>query len=88
MAATPASLAAMPRLVAEAGLRAGKVISVTAVFRDARSADQVLGLRRVTGRAVAAGYLAQDSAGRWLEYLAAQPFFASATIFIITATVG
>jgi hypothetical protein len=78
----------LPRLAAEASLRVGKVIPVTALFRDARAADQVLGLQRVTGRAVAAGYLTQDSADQWLGYLATQPFFASATLFIITATAG
>jgi hypothetical protein len=46
----------------------------------------VLGLGRVTGRAAEARYLAQESADQWLEYLATQPFFGSATIFIITAT--
>ena len=61
---------------------------ITAVFRDARAADQVLGLQRVTGRAVAAGYLTQESAGQWLDHLATQPFFASTTLFIITATAG
>jgi ubiquinone/menaquinone biosynthesis C-methylase UbiE len=76
----------LPRLAAKAGFHVGKVIPVTALFRDARAADQVLGLGRVTGRAVEGRYLAQDSADQWLEYLATQPFFASATIFIITAT--
>lgn len=40
----------------------------------------------MTSRAVAAGYLAQDTADRWLDYLATQPFFASTTLFITTAT--
>jgi ubiquinone/menaquinone biosynthesis C-methylase UbiE len=76
----------LPRLAAEAGFRVGKVTPITAIFRDARAADQMLGLQRVTGRAVAAGYLTQDSAGQWLDHLATQPFFASTTLFIITAT--
>jgi ubiquinone/menaquinone biosynthesis C-methylase UbiE len=76
----------LPRLAAEAGFRVDKVIPITAVFRDARAADQVLGLQRVTRRAVEAHYLTADSADQWLAYLAAQPFFASATIFILTAT--
>lgn len=76
----------LPRLAAEAGFRVDKVIPITAVFRDVQRADQVLGLQRVTGRAVEAQYLTADAADQWLAYLTAQPFFASATIFIITAT--
>lgn len=75
----------LPRLAAQAGFRVGKVTPVTAVFRDAQAADQILGLRRVTGKAVTAGYLTQDSADQWLGHLATQPFFASTTLFIITA---
>ena len=78
----------LPRLAAEAGFRVQRVIPVTAVYRDVREADQVLGLKRVTGRAVQAGYLTQEAAEEWLGYLAAQPFFASATLFITTATTG
>jgi ubiquinone/menaquinone biosynthesis C-methylase UbiE len=77
---------ALPRLATDAGLRVEKVIPITAVFRDAQAADQVLGLQRVTERAVAAQYLTADSASRWLSYLATEPFFASGTTFIITAT--
>jgi hypothetical protein len=32
------------------------------------------------------GYLTQDTAGEWLDHLATQPFFASTTLFITTAT--
>jgi ubiquinone/menaquinone biosynthesis C-methylase UbiE len=76
----------LPRLAAEAGFRIAKVIPITAVWRDARSADQILGLKRVTGRAVTAGYLTQDTADQWLGHLATQPFFASTTLFITAAT--
>jgi ubiquinone/menaquinone biosynthesis C-methylase UbiE len=78
----------LPRLAAEAGFHVRKVIPVTAVYRDVQEADQVLGLKRVTGRAVQAGYLTQHAADEWLGYLAARPFFASATLFITTATAG
>lgn len=76
----------LPRLAAEAGLRVRKVTPITAVFREVRAADQVLGLQRVTDRAVTASYLTKESAGQWLDHLATQPFFASATLFITTAT--
>jgi ubiquinone/menaquinone biosynthesis C-methylase UbiE len=76
----------LPRLAAEAGFNVAKVTPITAVWREVRAADQVLGLHRVTGRAVTAGYLAQESADQWLDHLATQPFFASTTLFITTAT--
>ena len=76
----------LPRLAAAAGFRIQRVIPVTAVYRDVREADQVLGLKRVTDRAVQAGYLTQEAADQWLGHLATQPFFASATLFITTAT--
>jgi len=78
----------LPRLAAAAGFQVRKVIPVTAVYRDVREADQVLGLKRVTGRAVQAGYLTPEAADQWLSHLVAQPFFASATLFITTATAG
>jgi hypothetical protein len=76
----------LARLAAEAGFNVAKVTPITAVFREVRSADQVLGLQRVTDRAVTAGYLTQESADRWLDHLNKQPFFASTTLFITTAT--
>lgn len=78
----------LPRLAVQAGFQVRRVVPVTAVYRDVREADQVLGLKRVTGRAVQAGYLTQDAADQWLGHLAARPFFASATLFITVATVS
>jgi ubiquinone/menaquinone biosynthesis C-methylase UbiE len=77
----------LPRLAAAAGFHVVRVAPITAVFRDVQEADQVLALKRVTSRAVAAGYFTQDAADGWLDHLATQPFFASTTLFIITATV-
>jgi ubiquinone/menaquinone biosynthesis C-methylase UbiE len=76
----------LTRLAATTRLRADKVIPLTAVWRDAWEADKVLGMQRVTARAVDAGYLAQDTAEEWLTYLATQPFFASTTLYLVTAT--
>lgn len=76
----------LARLATRAGFHVGQVIPITAVFRDVQAADQVLGIQRVTGRAVDAQYLTRESASQWLTYLATQPFFASATLYIITAT--
>jgi ubiquinone/menaquinone biosynthesis C-methylase UbiE len=73
----------LPSLAREAGFRSGTVIPATAVFSDVRRADQVLGLKRVTGRAVEAGYLTADAASQWLDHLSSQPFFGSASLFIV-----
>jgi hypothetical protein len=68
--------------------RAMRVTPVTAVWREVHDADQVLGLRQVTEQAVTAGYLTPDQAERWLEVLAAPPFLAPVTLFVVTAAAG
>lgn len=75
----------LARLATGAGFRVEKVMPLTAVFRDVQAADKVFGFRRVTERAVGAGYLTQQAAGEWLGYLATEPFFAAATLFVVTA---
>jgi ubiquinone/menaquinone biosynthesis C-methylase UbiE len=72
-------------LAARAGFEVSNVLPATGVLRDARAADKVLGLARVTRRAVGAGYLAEETARQWLDHLAGQPFFGSLTLFLVTA---
>lgn len=67
------------------GFTVERVVPVTAIFRDAREADEVLGLARVARRAVDAGYLRERAEARWTEHLATQPFFASVTLFLVVA---
>lgn len=74
-------------LVEQAGFTSIAVHPVTTVFRDAAEADQILGFQRVTERAVAAGYLQEDTSADWLNHLANKPFFASASLFVIVADV-
>lgn len=76
----------LPRLATAVGFKIERVIPITTVFRDATTADKALGFHRVTKRAVAAGYLSDGAAQRWLNHLATRPFFASATLFIVVAT--
>lgn len=76
----------LPRLAHDAGLLLDSVIPVTAAYTDSVDGDRVFGFARVTRRAVAAGYLDQTQADRWLGYLAAGTFFASLTIFSTVAT--
>ena len=77
----------LARLATAAGLAVEKVVPITAVFRDAMAADKVLGLHRTTERAVRAGYLGGDQAQELLRHMTSEPFFASATLFILMTTV-
>lgn len=75
----------LARLAAGAGFAVPAVIPVTPVFRDAQAADKILGLERTTHRAVAAGYLTEEAARRWLDHLAGGPFLAAVTFYIVVA---
>jgi ubiquinone/menaquinone biosynthesis C-methylase UbiE len=78
----------LPRRAEGAGFTVRKVTPVTAVMRDVAKADRFLGFQRVTDRAVADGYLTAESARQWLHHLTTQPFFASVTLYILTAGAG
>jgi ubiquinone/menaquinone biosynthesis C-methylase UbiE len=75
----------LPGLAEGRGFSVDRVVPVTAVFRDVREADKVLGLARVARRAVEAGYLRERAEARWTEHLATAPFFASVTLFVVVA---
>ncbi|MEV0645683.1 methyltransferase domain-containing protein [Phytomonospora sp. NPDC050363] len=75
----------LARLAAGAGFEVALVLPVTSIFRDAGAADEILGFRRVTGRAVEAGYLSAAEGRAFLDHLAAGPFFASLTLFVTVA---
>jgi SAM-dependent methyltransferase len=75
----------LPRLAQQAGLEVGDVSALTAVLRDAREADQVLGFQRNAQRAVDAGYLTAGAAQEWLDALADGPFLAAVTLYVVTA---
>lgn len=67
----------MPRLLSEAGLTLDSITPATAIFTDAEEADQILTIRSVTERAVAAGYLTGDQGLGMLNCLDTTPFFAA-----------
>lgn len=75
----------LTRLALDAGFAVPAVVPVTSVFRDVRAADRVLGIQRNTERAVSAGYLPAPAARKWLDRLAAGPFFASVTLYVVVA---
>ncbi|WP_167475379.1 methyltransferase domain-containing protein [Nocardia arthritidis] len=76
----------LPALALRSGFDVHDVLPITTVFRDIRAADRVLGFHRVCQRAVDAHQLTQEQADRLLHDLATEPFFASVTLFIVTAT--
>ncbi|MES4904811.1 MULTISPECIES: methyltransferase domain-containing protein [unclassified Streptomyces] len=78
----------LPRLATEAGFAVPSVVPVTSVFRDVRSADRILGFQRNAERAAAAGYLSEEAARRFLDHLAAGPFFAAVTLYVVVAEAG
>ncbi len=77
----------LPGLVRRAGFTAVTVLPITSVFTDAARADEILGLKRVTERAVADGWLDPASAADWLDHLSAGSFFAALTLFVVVADV-
>lgn len=74
---------ALPRLLCEAGLTLEAITPVTAVFTNAAEADQILTIRSLTERAVAAGYLSSEQGRNWLDNLGAEPFFAAISLFVV-----
>jgi ubiquinone/menaquinone biosynthesis C-methylase UbiE len=60
-------------------------VPITPLFRDAQAADKILGLERITQRALTAGYLTEEAAQRWLDHLANGPSLATVTFYILVA---
>lgn len=75
----------LPRLAAHAGFTLRVVRNAAAVFTDFDTGETVLGLRRGTERAVAAGYFTPDGARAWLEHLTADTFFATVSFITVLA---
>lgn len=75
---------ALPRLCEDTSLNVRSVRVATPLFRDFPAAEQILGLRRNTIRAIDAGYLT-PAAADWTVQAAAGPFLATAPLFLVTA---
>ncbi|MEU0548354.1 methyltransferase domain-containing protein [Micromonospora sp. NPDC005979] len=73
------------RLSARVGLRVRSVEAIPVVFEDFGTADRILGLRRNSARAVAAGELTDTQVRPWLRRLTAGPLLASFTLYLVTA---
>ena len=73
----------LPRLAAQAGFTVRAVRNAAAVLTDFDAAEAILGLRRNTERAVAAGFLTAAEGGAWLEHLTGGGTF-FATVSLIT----
>lgn len=78
----------LPRLAEAAGFEVPTVIPVAPVFREVRAADEILGLRRTTERAVAAGYMTRGDGEEWLEHLAEGSFLATVVQFVVVGVVA
>jgi ubiquinone/menaquinone biosynthesis C-methylase UbiE len=75
----------LSRLAAEACFTVRTLDASPVVFRDFDAAEQILGLRRSTVRAVQADALKQAAARNWLDRLASGQFLACFTLFTVTA---
>jgi ubiquinone/menaquinone biosynthesis C-methylase UbiE len=78
----------LPRLANQAGLTARQIIVNPVVFDDFGSAEQLLGLRRNTERAVEEGSLPEADAAKWLARLESGAFFATFALVMVVAQVG
>ena len=66
------------------GFTVRSVEAMPVLFRDFRTADLILGLRRNSTRAVDAGELSDAATGAWLSRLATGPVLAGFTLYLIT----
>ncbi|WP_194922435.1 methyltransferase domain-containing protein [Catenulispora pinisilvae] len=75
----------LPRLAAHAGFSVRAVRNEAVVLTDFDTAETILGLRRNTERAAAAGFLTLEEADGWLEHLTTDTFFATASFITVVA---
>lgn len=75
----------LARLAAGAGFVVRSVHAHAALFSDFAAADQIIGLGRVTSRAVEGGFIDADRAAVWLAALRESPFLAAVTFFTVAA---
>lgn len=75
----------LARLATGAGFTVRSVHAHAALFSDFAAADQVIGLDRVTRRAVDGGDIDRDRATHWLTALSQSPFLAAVTFFSVAA---
>jgi SAM-dependent methyltransferase len=75
----------LARLATGAGFTVRSVHAHAALFGDFAAAEQVIGLGRVTRRAVDGGFIDRDRATGWLTALSESPFLAAVTFFSVAA---
>jgi ubiquinone/menaquinone biosynthesis C-methylase UbiE len=76
----------LPRLAAHAGFTIRTVRNEAAALTDFNVAETILGLRRNTDRAIAAGYLTPAGGRAWLGHLTgADTFFATVSLITLLA---
>ncbi|SCL28797.1 methyltransferase domain-containing protein [Micromonospora inyonensis] len=72
------------RLATDVGFLIRSVEPVAVMFRDFGTADQILGLRRNSARAVQAGELTEADVQAWLHRLETGPVLANFTFYLVT----
>ena len=72
------------RLCTRAGFTIRSVEPIPVLFRDFETADQFLGLRRNSTRAIEAGHLSESAVQPWLSRLAVGPVLAGFTFYLVT----
>jgi ubiquinone/menaquinone biosynthesis C-methylase UbiE len=75
----------LARLAGAAGFAVRGVDAAAVLFRDAATAEQILGLERNVARAVAAGAIEAGAGRDWLNRVAAGPALATVTLFTVVA---
>jgi ubiquinone/menaquinone biosynthesis C-methylase UbiE len=73
------------RLCAAVGLRVRSIEPIAVLYRDFDTADRILGLRRISERAVAAGQLDEAAARAWVARQASGPVVAGHTFYLVVA---
>jgi hypothetical protein len=79
---------ALPRLAGAVGFTVRDVVAHVAVFRSFEPADRILGLTRVTHRAVGEGRMAAEARRAWLGELRRAAFTATLTILTVRVAPG
>jgi ubiquinone/menaquinone biosynthesis C-methylase UbiE len=75
----------LPRLATDAGFAVTSVTAIPVLFTDRGAGEEILGIERVTGRAVKAGVITAEAAQLWLDRLAHNTFTAAFTFFMVVA---
>jgi len=75
----------LARLATDSGFEVCSVTTIPILFTDRDFGEKILGIDRVTDRAVKAGFITAEAAESWLNRLTRGPFTAAFTFFMVVA---